>query len=212
MGTSTIIDIITSAVVAGLLLLIALRLNAQANESTSVYNGSVILQQNIVTLVAWIEHDFRQIGYCRDWTKIRRTSDAFRKADSSDITFWTDVNNLGNKDSIRWYIGPVTDNIVNQTPNPRDRLIYRVVNNGTPKGWNLGVTQFRLRYFRYNRTLLPTPVTNPDEIYEVEISISCESPYKFSEQWRSSQGGSDSADFQVFWRQLRLAARNLTSR
>jgi hypothetical protein len=212
MGTSTIIDIITSAVVAGLLLLIALRLNAQANESTSVYNGSVILQQNIVTLVAWIEHDFRQIGYCRDWTKIRRTSDAFRKADSSDITFWTDVNNLGNKDSIRWYIGPVTDNIVNQTPNPRDRLIYRVVNNGTPKGWNLGVTQFRLRYFRYNRTLLPTPVTNPDEIYEVEISISCESPYKFSEQWRSSQGGSDTADFQVFWRQLRLAARNLTSR
>ena len=62
MGTSTIIDIITSAVIAGVLLLIALRLNAQANESTMVYNGSVILQQNITTLVAWIEHDFRQIG------------------------------------------------------------------------------------------------------------------------------------------------------
>jgi len=185
MGTSTIIDIITSAVVAGLLLLIALRLNAQANESTTVYNGSVILQQNIVTLVAWIEHDFRQIGYCRDWTQIRRTSDAFRKADSSDIMFWTDVDNNGIKDSIRWYIGPVTDNIVNQTPNPRDRLIYRVVNNGTPKGWNLGVTQFRLRYYRYNRTQLLTPVTNPDEIYEVEISISCESPFRFTEQWRT---------------------------
>ena len=129
MGTSTIIDIITSAVIAGVLLLIALRLNAQANESTMVYNGSVILQQNITTLVAWIEHDFRQIGYCRDWTKIPVPSQAFRKADSSDITFWTDVNNNGSKDSIRWYIGPVSDAVVAATPNPRDRLIYRVVNN-----------------------------------------------------------------------------------
>jgi hypothetical protein len=212
MGTSTIIDIITSALIAGLLLLISLRLNAQANESTMVYNGSVILQQNVVTLVGWIEHDFRQIGYCRDWTKIPVASQAFRRADSSDITFWTDVHNTGAKDSIRWYIGPVTDNIVDQTPNPRDRLIYRVVNNVSVRGWNLGVTQFRLRYFNFARQVLPTPVTNPTQIYEIEISISCESPYRFSEQWRTSQGGSDSADFQVFWRQLRLAARNLKNR
>lgn len=213
MGTSTILDIITSAVIAGVLLLIALRLNAQANESTMVYNGSVILQQNITTLVSWIEHDFRQIGYCRDWTKIAKSSDSFRKADTSDITFWTDVNNTGNKDSIRWYIGPVTDNIVNTTPNPNDRLIYRVVNNGTPKGWNLGVTQFRLRYYTIARQELTAPVAIPDQIYEIQISLACQSPYKFSEQWRSSAGGADSVqDFQVFWRQLRLAARNLKSR
>jgi hypothetical protein len=212
MGTSTIFDIITSAVIAGVLLLISLRLNAQANEATTVYNGSVILQQNIVALVAWIEHDFRQIGYCRDWKKIPKTSDAFRKADTSDITFWTDVNNTGAKDSIRWYIGSVNDSIVNNTPNPNDRLIYRVVNNGTPKGWNLGVTQFRLRYFDYARNVLATPVTHPDLINEIEISIACESPYKFSEQWRTSKDGANDGDFQVFWRQLRLAARNLKSR
>jgi hypothetical protein len=212
MGTSTLIDIIISAVIAGLLLLICLGLNAQANESTSVYNGSVILQQNVTTLVTWIEHDFRRIGYCSDWKKIPKASDSFRKADSTEITFWTDVNNTGNKDSIHWYIGPVTENIVNQTPNPRDRLIYRVVNNGTPKGWNLGVTQLKFRYFTFDRKLLPTPVTSPDKIYEIEISLSCESQYKFSEQWRTSKGGSDSADFQVFWRQLRLAAKNLKNR
>jgi hypothetical protein len=212
MGSSTIMDIISSAVVAGVLLLIALRLNAQANEATTVYNGSVILQQNITTLVAWIEHDFRQIGYCRDWTKIPIPSQAFRKADSSDITFWTDVFNTGAKDSIRWYIGATTESIVNGTPNPRDRLIYRVVNNGTPKGWNLGVTQFRLKYLNYMRQVISTPVASPDQIYEIEISIAVESPYKFAEQYRTSGGGSDSSDFQVFWRQLRLAARNLKNR
>ncbi|HTY39170.1 MAG TPA: hypothetical protein VMH23_18780 [Bacteroidota bacterium] len=212
MGTSSIIDIITSAVIAGVLLLISLRLNAQANESTMVYNGSVILQQNITTLVGWIEHDFREIGYCRDWTKIPIASQAFRKADSSDITFWSDTKNVGNVDSIRWYVGPVTDSIVNKTANPRDRLIYRVVNNAATKGWNLGVTQFRLTYLDYNRDTLKTPVANPALIYEIAISITCEAPYKFSEQYAAYKTGADSSDFQVFWRQIRLAARNLKNR
>lgn len=212
MGTSSIIDIITSAVIAGVLLLIALRLNAQANESTTVYNGSVILQQNMTTLVSWIEHDFRQIGYCKDWTKIPVPSQSFRKADSTDITFWTDVYNTGNVDSIRWHIGTVTDSLVKDTPNPRDRLIYRNVNNKWSRGWNLGVTQFSLTYFDYDRKILATPVSNPSLIYEIQISIACESPFKFAEAYRSSKSGSDSSDFQVFWRQLRLASRNLKNR
>jgi hypothetical protein len=59
MGTSSIIDIISSAVVAGLLLIMTLRLTSQANETTTIYNGNVNLQENIVVLVTWIEHDFR---------------------------------------------------------------------------------------------------------------------------------------------------------
>jgi hypothetical protein len=184
----------------------------QANETTVIYNGSVILQQNITTLVGWIEHDFRQIGYCKDFTQIPIPYRALRKADSSDITFWTDVDANGIRDSIRWYIGSTTDSIVRDTPNKRDRLIYRVVNNApNPKGWNLGVTQFKLDYFNYNRVKLSTPVASPDQIYEIQISIACESPYPISEQYRTVKGG-DSSDFQVFWRQLRLAARNLTYR
>jgi hypothetical protein len=119
---------------------------------------------------------------------------------------------VGAIDSIRWYIGPVTDSIVNKTPNPRDRLIYRVVNNGATKGWNLGVTQFSLKYFDYDRRVLTTPVSNPALIYEIQISIACESPFKFAEAYRTAKGGSDSSDFQVFWRQLRLASRNLKNR
>ncbi len=211
MGTSSIIDIITSAVLAGLLLLIALRLNAQANETTEVYNGSVILQENITTLVGWIEHDFRRIGYCKDFTKIPVASVAFRKADTSDITFWTDINNRGVVDSIRWHIGPTNDSIVKYTENPRDRLIYRDTNGHASVGWNLGVTQFKIVYLDYDGHTLTTPVANPTQIYELQISVTCESPYVMKEQYRSTKSG-DSTDFQVFWRQLRLAARNLKDR
>jgi hypothetical protein len=216
MGTSSILDIITSAILAGVLLLIALRLNAQANESTMVYNGSVILQENITTLVGWIEHDFRQIGYCRNFKKVPVPSKAFRRADASDITFWTDVNSDGNGpdgnlDSVRWYIGSVTDTIVNGTSNPRDRLIYRVVNNATPKGWNLGVSQFNLTYLDYMHNVLSTPVASPDQIYEIQIMIKCEAPYVFQEVYKANKFA-DTSDFQVIWRQIRLASRNLKNR
>ena len=210
MGTSSIVDIIGSVVVAGVLLLIALRLNAQANETSVVYNGSVTLQQNMTTLVGWIEHDFRRIGYCKDYTKIPFPTQSIRKADTSDITFWTDVNSTGNLDSIRWYIGPTSE--MSNTPNPRDRKIYRQVNGGTPVGWILGVTQFQLQYFDYEGKKISTPVAQPSGIYSMQISIACESPYTFQEQYRTEKAADSLADFQVFWRQLRLASRNLKNR
>jgi type II secretory pathway component PulJ len=210
MGTSTIIDIISSAVVAGLLLIMTLRLTSQANETTTIYNGNVNLQQNIVVLVTWIEHDFRQIGYCQDYTKIPVPTKSIRHADTSDITFWTDVKNNGNLDSIRWYIGPTSEMAL--TPNPRDRKIYRQVNNGATEGWALGVTQFRLQYFDYDGDTLATPVTHPDMIYSMQISIACENPFPIAEEYRVVSGKDSLADFQVFWRQLRLAARNLKNR
>ena len=70
MGTSTILDIITSTVIGGMLLLIALRLNAQALETNAVYQNNLNLQEGLVALVDVIESDFRKIGYCRDFAKI----------------------------------------------------------------------------------------------------------------------------------------------
>ena len=219
MGTSTLLDIIGSSVIAGLLLLICLRLNAQANESSAIYNGSVTLQQNIVALVGWIELDFRGIGYCRDWTKITDPSRSIRLADTSRIRFWTDLppkNMFGVRvgspdgilDSVTWMLGPPDVS----TPNPRDRWMYRMENTDTLK-WRLGVAQFRLQYFDYDGDTLKTmPVPIPGDIFTLQISVACESPYPFREEYRATRAADTLADFQVFWRQLRLAARNLKAR
>jgi len=219
MGTTTIMDIIGSAIIAGILTLMCLRLNAQANETSSIYNGSVILQQNIVALVGWIEHDFRGIGYCLDWTKIPDPAKSIRRADTSYIRFWTDLppkNVWGQRkgppdgilDSITWMLGPFDLT----TQNPRDRWIYRIEDTDTIK-WRLGVTQFRLRYFEYDGDTLKTmPVPIPGDIFTLQISVACESPYTFKEEYRSVKQADTLADFQVFWRQLRLAARNLRAR
>lgn len=201
-------DIIGSAIIAGILLLMCLRLNAQANETSSIYNGSVILQQNIVALVSWIEHDFRGIGYCQDWTKIPDPSKSIRRADTSYIRFWTDFPPYGTLDSVTWMIGPFETS----TPNPRDRWIYRIANTDTAK-WRLGVTQFRLTYFEYDGDTIKTmPVASPGMIYTLQIAVACEAPSPFREEYRSVRAADSLAEFQVFWRQLRLAARNLKAR
>jgi hypothetical protein len=211
MGTSTIFDIIGSAIVAGLLLLTALRLNAQANETSLIYNGSVRLQQNMVVLVEWIEDDFRRIGYCQNYTKIPFPTQAIRIAGATDIRFWTDEGNDGTLDSIRWYIGATNDPAMPSTPNPRDRMIYRQVNNIAPVGWNLGVTKFLLTYYDYGGDELATPVAQPSAIYSMRIEVTCETPFTFQEQYRA-MGGADTSDFQVHWQQLRMAAKNLRNR
>jgi type II secretory pathway component PulJ len=59
MGASTIFDIVSATVVGSLLLLMALRLNAQAVETNAVYQNNLNLQESIVALVDIVESDFR---------------------------------------------------------------------------------------------------------------------------------------------------------
>jgi hypothetical protein len=208
MGSSTIIDIISSAVVAGILFLMTGQLNIQTVETATVYHGNLQLQRNMTTLVGIVEHDFRRIAYCADYKKIPAPNVAIRAADSSSIRFWTDVDNDGNVDSISYYLGPVTE--LEPTPNPRDRKLYRVVNNDIPVGWDLGVTGFRFKYFNSEGDTLPLPVPDPREVYSMEISIAIESSVPINQSFTVT--ADTLADFQVFWRQLRLAARNLRNR
>ena len=56
MGFSTLIDILGSTVVGGLLFLILLTLNDNAVENTFVYGGELLVQQSLVEVVTLLEH------------------------------------------------------------------------------------------------------------------------------------------------------------
>ena len=213
MGTSTIFDIITSTVIGGVLLLIALRLNAQAVETNAIYQNNLNLQQGLVALVDIVESDFRKIGYCRDFTKISPPNIAIVSADSCSIRFLTDIpsspTDLGDGvvDTITYSIGSSGTN----PHNPKERPLYRVVNGNTAAGWNLGVTRFSLRYYDALGDTLPFPIPDPRLIYTLEVNISLESPAPLTEiQYHDSTGAA--SDFKVYWKQIRLASRNLRNR
>lgn len=199
MGFSTILDILGSMIIGSILLSITLRLNDSATGKTYNNSAELSLQENMATVAQIIETDFRKIGYCADWNKFPDPSKAVVYADESSIKYLTDIDSDSNMDSIRYYLGPTSELL--STPNPRDRMLYRVLNNEVPKTSNLGVTQFRLVYFDALGDTIPPPITTPGLITSVEINLAVESVAAYDSSYSSA-----------FWRQIRLVARNLKNR
>lgn len=142
MGFSTLIDILGATIIGGMLLMILLRINDAAIENTFTYGSDLIVQQNLVSAVELLEYDFRKIGYCQDWTKIPDPSKSIVSADSSSISFLTDVavssaqlDGDGVVDTLTYYLGPTSE--LSNTGNPRDRLLYRKTNSSDPLKANL---------------------------------------------------------------------------
>lgn len=204
MGFSDILDLAGSIIIGGLIMLILLRMNDAAVENVYNNGGELNLQQNLAVTAKVLENDFRKIGYCLNWQKIPDPSKSILLADSNRIKFITDIDKNGSGpdgivDTMYYYLGPTSE--LAQTPNPRDRLLYRVINNESPKGINLGVTQFKLVYFDALGDTINFPITVPSEIYSLEINLTVENVAGYNEKYSSA-----------FWRQIRLVARNLRNR
>ena len=214
MGGQTIIDLIASSIVFGSLMLIALRLNGSVMERAQDYREDLIVQENLVEIVKLLEYDFRKIGYCKDYDKIPIPTEAIRYADTSKIEFWTDFatssdpDGDGQLDSLTYYVGPTSE--LSVTPNPYDRLLYRVENNNTPVGVNLGITIFKIEYYDALRNVLSTPVADPREIKFMQITIQTEHPIKWTKYYNTATY--DTVYQTAYWRQIRMAAKNLNNR
>ncbi len=214
MGASTLLDILGSTIVGGLLLLILLRLNGANAQNTYTNSSELIVQQNLTAVVELLEYDFRKIGYCADFGAIADPSKAIIYADDSRIEFQTDVaqskaNPFGDGviDTVKYFLGNSPE--LKTTPNPRDTMLYRVVNHETPKGANMGITLFRLRYYNYLGARLTTPIPTDKlgQIKTIRIDIQIEDVNGYQDV----QG--DGTQFSsIFWRQIRLVARNLQNR
>ncbi|MGE5314170.1 MAG: hypothetical protein ACM3Q4_05715 [Acidobacteriota bacterium] len=214
MGTQTIIDIIASTVVFGSLMLMTLRMNTAQSEMMQAARADLMVQQAVVEVSHLIEYDFRKIGYCRNASQILNY--AIITADSNRIVFRTDVDNNGSVDTMRYYLGTTAE--LAETPNPRDRILYRVINHDTPKGANLGVTVFDLRYYDQARKLMPFPITGAalNTIKEIQITVQVENIIAPALSGNSAFSGyTDPYASQysgAYWRQVRLSSRNLSKR
>ena len=199
MGFSVIIDILGATVIGGILMMNLFQINNSAVENNYRGNGELIAQTNLATIVEILELDVRKIGYCADWEKIPIPTQAILSADSTSIKYLTDVDSDGNVDTMHYYLGPTSELL--STPNPRDRLLYRVVNSEVPVGVNLGVTQFKLTFFDVLGNLISFPIAVPGEIYTMQIDLTVEDVAAYDEKYSTA-----------FWRQIRLAAKNLRNR
>ena len=211
MGSTTFLDIIGSIIVGGLLILMALRLNASAAEASTAYYMNYVLQTNLVTLVVLVEDDFKRLGYCRTPGLIT-SANAIAIAESTKFSFLTDIYDNGGVDQITYWAGDTTElnTPSNYTPNPKDFYVYRRVNGNTDK-WNLGTTIFNFKYLRNDTmTVLPyaDAAANPTRVGAVDLSIQVESPSEIVQNYTTDT----LTQSKVYWRQIHLTAKNLKFR
>ena len=207
MGFSTLLDILGSTIIGGLLLLILFRINDTAVQNTFLYAGELIVQEGLVEAVSVIEYDFRKMGYCENWELMPDPTNAIIFADSNRISFLTDLPTAygatgdGIIDTLHYYTGPTSE--LAATDNPYDRLLYRVINSEVPKSSNIGITNFKLTYFDSFGHRIPTPILSAStgSINTIQIDLELQTIYAYDQLYNS-----------VFWRQIRLAARNLRKR
>lgn len=199
MGFTTILDILGSIIIGGILMNIAFRFSDTITERTYNHSGELTIQQNLATSAQIIEYDFRKIGYCKNWNLIPDPTKAILYADTSEIKFYTDIDNDGDVDSIRYYLGPTSE--LSGTANPRDRLLYRVLNNETPKSSNLGITQFYLVFYDALGDTIVPPIGINGGITSIEINLTVENTDAYDQRYSKA-----------FWRQIRMVSRNLRNR
>lgn len=199
MGISSMLDVVGSIVIGCLFFLLLFNLNSSTTANTYNFNNDVIVQENLVATIEVLEYDLRKIGYCEDPLKIPNPAKSILYADSTEIKFLTDVDFNGTVDTLRYYLGPVSE--LTSTPNPNDRMLYRVV-NGVKQGVNLGVTHFKMKFFGALNEELPLPRTLvPTGIQSMQIDIRVENTSAYESEYQYA-----------FWREIRLASRNLSNR
>ncbi|MFA6598467.1 MAG: hypothetical protein WCS69_12135 [Ignavibacteriaceae bacterium] len=200
MGYSTILDIIGAMVIGGILLLTLFRVNENTVQNFFYYNADFILQRDLVDIIMIVEGDLRRIGYCANPDNLIPPNRTIIHADSNSIAFVTDLNRTGKLDTLEYRIGTPED--LPGTPNPRDVPLYRIINNANQSRSVTGiVTEFNLVYFTVLGDTLPYPIVNPGEIATMELSIKVENAAAINQNFSNA-----------YWRQVRLASKNLNSR
>jgi translation elongation factor EF-1beta len=193
---SVIIDILTSTMIGAFLILQGLRLNFMVVDSRDAATAQTNVQQSLVDAVAYIESDFRKIGFGLVDPKL-----AIAVADSERLVFRADIDADGDIDSVQWRLGSP----LGRTGNPNIRELYRSVNNGTELPTANGITSFKLKYLTVDG--VPTSVLS--QIWIIETVVAVESPYKIRDQVRMDETYEQMGYATSFWKQTRLATRNI---
>ena len=200
MGYATIIDIAGSILIGAMLLGIILKLNTNASVNVYYNSGELNCQTNLTGMSLVLESDFRKIDYCSDYTNIQDPASAILAADTSSIKFISDLNKDGKMDTVYYYLGPATE--LNSTVDPRDKILYRIVNNAAKMGSDAGITRFYMVYYNINGDTIHTPVASGDLslINDIELNMNIENI------------SIDSSKLNSYWRQARLTVPNIKNR
>jgi type II secretory pathway component PulJ len=205
MGFNTILDILGSMIIGGIILTMMGNINERIFENTYSTTLKVSDQSRLPNVAMIMENDIKKLGYCADYTQVVDVKKCILTADTSQIKFLYDLDLNGTMDTIYYYLGQTSE--LSSTPNPDDRYLYRKINSQAPVKISDGVTKLYFKYYNASDVQM-SPVTDKTLIKSLEMAITMEpgEPVLHPEQW----GGDPYPPISV--RQTRITSRNLLSR
>lgn len=173
------IGIVTSYVIAGMLLLAILMMNINMNTSSTELLLTQVTREQSRNISDILSYDIPKIGYNR--TAV--TDTVILYADSTLFRFKANIDNStdGTVETVEWEF---LDTPVSGSENPDHRILRRTV-NGVPNDITTGVTNFRFRYYDgYGDEMtadMATPVSSSDlgNIKQIFIKLVVESQFKY---------------------------------
>jgi hypothetical protein len=167
---SSLIDLVTSAVIFGILTLTIARVQSNINATVYENQFSYVTQTNSVELARQIEWDFAKIGHHV------MTGSKILSADSTEIQFRADLTNTGAINIVRYTVGDTSGSL--QTMNKRDYPLFRE-QDGAMVQQNWGLTYFKIRYYDADNQQIPPPITGSSDlarIHSINVVFLLESP------------------------------------
>ncbi|MCL5020879.1 MAG: hypothetical protein M1339_04280 [Bacteroidetes bacterium] len=199
MGSSTMIDIVGSMLIGGLLLLTAVRMDEKATSNTFQSQATLTVQQNLTSLVEEIEYYFSKIGYLNNLDSAANRQYYILAGTPDSVAFEADLNRSGAFDTVSYYLG----SHVAGCPNPDVRYLFRKIDDQPPVEANLGIAVFHLSYYDQFMNLLDSIFTAPDNVRVITLTVKIEPTVMY-----------DAAFDTVWsvWKETRLISRNLRAR
>ncbi|MCJ7554748.1 MAG: hypothetical protein MUO34_12795 [Ignavibacteriaceae bacterium] len=137
---NVMLDIFGASFIAGMLLLLMLKLNLFTSQASFSSDNELRMQQNAKTLAEIMNYDFRKIGYNFDGT-------AILSAEEKRIKFVADLEapdstGFGIIDTVEYFIADPGG-----TSNPDEIVLIRVLNNkDSIAGPSLGLVKLQFSY------------------------------------------------------------------
>ena len=158
------VGIVTSFVIAALLLISVMAWNARVSQNSGVVTLSQVTKQRVDGIGETVSYDLRNLGQGMG-------NNPIVSADSNRFVFRSFIPGGGTQ-TITWFMDHSTG--LSETQNPFDRMLTRTI-NGTNTQIRFGVTRFNLTYL----DSLGNNTTNLDHIRKIRVLLKVESdtPY-----------------------------------
>ena len=153
----TLLEIIGSTIIGGMLLLLLLTSKTNVSKSSNSQLINSKMQSNLTTVTQIMETDLKNLGYrITDSTSITA-------ADSNRITFKIVNDSTHTTDSISYYY------------TTGSASLFRKLNNSTPIQITVGITNFNLWYFDKNGAI----TSSKQLIKSFKIAITVQDTFKY---------------------------------